>query len=156
MRAGSVVVVDVRGQDTAKIALVEDEDVIETFAADQTDDPLDVGVLPGRARCGNDLCDPRRLDRLASAGRCVTIAQQIIRSRVPRERSVTEQRETRHRAGPHSRGVAPHIGHRFIPSLGRLISSFSFESESHYWFSSRMHDAIIAASISLGVQSGCR
>ena len=50
MRAGSVVVVDVRGQDTAKIALVEDDDVIETFAADQTDDPLDVGVLPGRAR----------------------------------------------------------------------------------------------------------
>ena len=88
MRAGSVVVVDVRGQDTAQIALVEDDDVIETFAADQTDDPLDVGVLPGRARCGNDLCDPHRLDTLASAVRCVMIAQQITRSRVPRERSL--------------------------------------------------------------------
>lgn len=46
MRAGALVVVDVRGQDAAQMALVEDHDVIQTFAANRTDHPLDVGVLP--------------------------------------------------------------------------------------------------------------
>jgi len=47
MRAGALVVVDVRGQDAAQMAFVEDHDVIETLAADRTDHALDVGVLPG-------------------------------------------------------------------------------------------------------------
>jgi hypothetical protein len=33
MRARSVVVVDVRGEDAAQVALVEDHDVVETLAA---------------------------------------------------------------------------------------------------------------------------
>ena len=46
MCAGSVVVVDIRGQDAAQMALVEDHDVIQTLAANRTDHALDVRVLP--------------------------------------------------------------------------------------------------------------
>src|SRR5208337_4307962 len=43
---GCVVIVDIRGQDAAQMALVEDNDVIQTLAADRTDHSLDVSVLP--------------------------------------------------------------------------------------------------------------
>jgi len=46
MRAGALVIVDIRGQDAAQMALVEDHDVVETFATDRTDHALDVSVLP--------------------------------------------------------------------------------------------------------------
>jgi len=46
MRARSVVVVDVRGEDAAQMALVEDHDVVETLATNRIDDALDVCVLP--------------------------------------------------------------------------------------------------------------
>jgi len=47
MSAGALVVVDVRGQDAAQMALIEDHDVIQTLATDRTDYTLDVSVLPG-------------------------------------------------------------------------------------------------------------
>jgi hypothetical protein len=34
-------------QDAAQVTLVEDDNVIQTFAADRTDETLDVRVLPG-------------------------------------------------------------------------------------------------------------
>ena len=46
MSARSMVVVDVRREDAAQMALVEDHDVIQTLAANRTDDALDVCVLP--------------------------------------------------------------------------------------------------------------
>ena len=46
MRAGALVVVGVRGQDAAQMALVEDHGVIETLAANRTNHALDVRVLP--------------------------------------------------------------------------------------------------------------
>ena len=48
MRAASMVVFKVRRQDTAQVTLVEDDDVIETFATDRANDAFDIGVLPGR------------------------------------------------------------------------------------------------------------
>ena len=47
MSASALVVVDVRGEDAAQMALVEDHDVIQTLAANRTDHALDVSVLPG-------------------------------------------------------------------------------------------------------------
>ena len=47
MRAGALVVVDVRGQDATQMALVEDHDVIQALATNRTDHALDVSVLPG-------------------------------------------------------------------------------------------------------------
>ncbi len=46
MRASSLVIVDVGGQDAAQMALVEDRHVIQAFAANRTDLALDVTVLP--------------------------------------------------------------------------------------------------------------
>src|ERR1700730_16253115 len=62
MSAGTLVVVDVRGEDAAQMALVEDHDVIQTLAANRTDHALDVRVLPGRSWRRDDLCDRHRLD----------------------------------------------------------------------------------------------
>jgi hypothetical protein len=50
MRAASVVIVKICRQHTAQVPLIEDDDVIETFAADRADDAFDIGVLPGRSR----------------------------------------------------------------------------------------------------------
>jgi len=33
-------------QDAAQVMLVKDDDVIQTFAADRTDEARDIGVLP--------------------------------------------------------------------------------------------------------------
>ena len=41
-----VVIVKVRREHTAQVTLVEDDDVIETFAANRANDALDVSVLP--------------------------------------------------------------------------------------------------------------
>ncbi len=46
MRAGSLVIVDIRGEDAAQMALVEDHDVIKALATNRAYDPLDIGVLP--------------------------------------------------------------------------------------------------------------
>ena len=47
MSPGALVIVDVRGEDAAQMAFVEDHDMIQTLAANRTDDALDVSVLPG-------------------------------------------------------------------------------------------------------------
>ena len=65
MCAAPVVVVEVRRQHTAQVTLVEDDDVIEAFAADRADDAFDIGVLPWRSRRGDDLLDSHRLDTSA-------------------------------------------------------------------------------------------
>ena len=46
MRAGVLVVIEVRGHDAAQMALVKDHDVIQTLAANRTDHALDVYILP--------------------------------------------------------------------------------------------------------------
>lgn len=46
MRPHSMVVVGVRGEDAAQMAVVEDHDLIETLATNRTDHALDVSVLP--------------------------------------------------------------------------------------------------------------
>ena len=64
MRPAVVVILKIRRQRTAQVMLIEDDDVIETFAADRADDALDIGVLPRRSRCGDDLLDRHRLDTI--------------------------------------------------------------------------------------------
>ena len=46
MRASALVIIDVRGQDAAQMALVEDHDVIQTLATYRSDEPLNVPILP--------------------------------------------------------------------------------------------------------------
>jgi hypothetical protein len=64
MRPAVVVILKIRRQRTAQVMLIEDDDVIETFAADRADDSLDIGVLPRRSRCGDNLLDRHRLDTI--------------------------------------------------------------------------------------------
>src|SRR5712664_304057 len=78
MRLASVVILKVCRQHSAQVTLVEDDDVIETFAADRADDALDVGILPWRSRRGDDLLDRHRLDTIAEGLpiRSVAVSQQ--------------------------------------------------------------------------------
>jgi hypothetical protein len=87
MRSASVVILKVSRQHSAQVTLVEDDDVIETFAADRADDALDVGILPWRSRRSDDLLDRHRLDTIAEGLpiRSVSVSQQKARRGVPGE-----------------------------------------------------------------------
>src|ERR671933_2361524 len=87
MRPALVIVGDVQCQDAPQLALIEDNDVIEAFAADRADHALDIRVLPGRSWRGDDLFDAHRLKALAEprAIRGIAVAQQIAWRAVPRK-----------------------------------------------------------------------
>ena len=57
MRSASVVVEKVRREDAPKMRLVHDDDVVETLPSDRADHTLDVWILPGTRRRGQDLGD---------------------------------------------------------------------------------------------------
>jgi hypothetical protein len=54
MRSYVMMVLKIARQDAAQVMLVEDDDVIQTFPADRTDETLDIGVLPRRSRRGDE------------------------------------------------------------------------------------------------------
>jgi len=67
------------------MAFVKNDDMVETFVSNRTDDALDVWRLPGRARCGEHLCDPHAsqafpCDRPIGG---VAIADHVARRRIP-------------------------------------------------------------------------
>ena len=70
------------------MAFVQDDDMIETFAPDRTDDALDVRRLPGRSRCGQYFRDPQPSQALARGFPidAVTIADHVARRRIPWKR----------------------------------------------------------------------
>ena len=86
MGSGRVMVMkENTGQDAAQVMLVKDDDVIQTFAADRADEALDIGVLPGRPRRGNNLFDahpPKAIAKGRTIG-CVPVPQQIAGRGVP-------------------------------------------------------------------------
>src|SRR3954451_21126510 len=57
MSAPAVVIRNIRGEGTTERALSEDDDVIQTLAANGTNEPFDIGPLPGRSPCGKHLFD---------------------------------------------------------------------------------------------------
>ena len=46
MGSGPVIILKIARQDAAQVTIVEDDDVIQTFAADRADEALDIGILP--------------------------------------------------------------------------------------------------------------
>src|SRR5260221_707171 len=70
MCAGVVRVSRLARYNAAQMVLVEDDDVIQTFSADRTDEALSVGVLPRRSRRSDNLRDPHRSNAMAE---CRTI-----------------------------------------------------------------------------------
>src|SRR5260370_41810277 len=61
---GSVVVVHIGRENAPQVSLVEDDCVIQIFLADRADEALDVGILPGGSRCGDDLLKTHHPDAL--------------------------------------------------------------------------------------------
>ena len=55
MGTRSMVILKVGRQDPAQMAFVDDHNVIQMLSADRAYDPLDIGVLPRRSRCGDDI-----------------------------------------------------------------------------------------------------
>ena len=47
MRPGVMMILKIARQYAAQVTLAEDDNVIQTFAADRTDQSLDIWVLPG-------------------------------------------------------------------------------------------------------------
>ena len=65
MGSGTVMILKIARQDVPQVTLVEDDDVIQTFATDRANDALDEGVLAARSWSGNDLFDAHRRDAIA-------------------------------------------------------------------------------------------
>src|SRR5215470_9565557 len=67
------------------MAPAEDDDVIQAFSADRTDQTLRVRVLPRRSRRSDDLRDPHRSNAMAECPTIgfVSVPQQIARCSVP-------------------------------------------------------------------------
>src|SRR5687768_15281161 len=88
MSASSMIVADECPKVPTHTGLVEHNQVIQAFATNGADHPLDVGPLPWRAWRRQYLFDAHRLDLLneVMAEDAVPIAQQITRGTVPRER----------------------------------------------------------------------
>ena len=47
VRSGSMVIVEIRGEDPTQMTLVQDDHVIQAFTADRSDNAHDKTILPG-------------------------------------------------------------------------------------------------------------
>ena len=56
MRPTTLVVFEVALQNSTQPSLMEDNDVIQAFAPNGTNQPFDIGILP---RCGSPILQPR-------------------------------------------------------------------------------------------------
>ena len=83
-----VIVADVASKKSAEMLCSEYDHVIEAIAADGSDDPLRVWILPQATRCADDFFDTHRLhlsDELLAVY-SIAIAEQVTRNFVPRKR----------------------------------------------------------------------
>src|SRR3984893_14810206 len=87
MRSETFVIVSVGFQDPTQMRRATDDCVIETLAADRSDQPFSKTILPGRAWCNRlvpdahgaqSVCDDRTIDAIPVAGH-------LARSFIPRE-----------------------------------------------------------------------
>ena len=87
IRASSVIVRDVAGQDATQVVFAEDENMMQTLAPDRPDEPLREGILPRAVRGREDFLDPQALYSVPKrlAVNAVTVAQEIGRRGVVRE-----------------------------------------------------------------------
>ncbi len=60
MSAGTVVVIGVGPEHAAQMRLAENDQMVQTFPSDRSDQPLNVGVLPGRTGCAYQKFYPPR------------------------------------------------------------------------------------------------
>jgi hypothetical protein len=65
MRAALVMIFKVSREHSAEVTLIEDDDVIETFATDRADDAFNIGVPPRRSRRDDDFLYGHRPNTVA-------------------------------------------------------------------------------------------
>ena len=84
MHSRVVIVIEVSGEDPLQVRFAQQDDVIQAFAADGTDQSLDVRILPRRARGGDHFLDAQVVDPLAEADAvdAVAVALQVAQRRV--------------------------------------------------------------------------
>ena len=87
MSAGPVIVGEVAGQGAAQMSFAQDDDMIETLAADRADEPLGKGVLPRAGGRRQHFTNPHALQPLPEhvTVDAVAIAKEIGRRGVVRE-----------------------------------------------------------------------
>src|SRR5947209_713904 len=87
MRAPLMVIGNVRSESTMQRALSEDDDVIQTLAANRSNEPFNVGPMPRRSRRGKYLFDAHGLHLLDEVlpEDSIPIAQEIPWRAVPRK-----------------------------------------------------------------------
>jgi len=85
MRSRSVIVVEIQTKGSTERGLAEDDQVIEAFTPNGSDDALDVGSLPRRPRSGQHFPDSHGFGLLheVSTENPISIAQQIARRGIP-------------------------------------------------------------------------
>ena len=85
MRSRVMMILKIAREDAAQVTLAEDDNVIQAFTADRTDQSLDIWILPGRSRGSGDLRDAHRANAMAEcrAIRFIPVPQQIARCSVP-------------------------------------------------------------------------
>jgi hypothetical protein len=88
MSPNLIVIRSVSLQDTAQVRFAEHDEVVERFATDRSDDPLNVAVLPRLAWCGRVISDSH-CTNAADVRRTecpVAVANQVTRRFVPGKR----------------------------------------------------------------------
>ena len=82
-----MIVVDVLSQDAPHVRLVEDDDMVETLAANAPDHPFDVRILPWRVRRRPNVVDAETIDAPAEVRTIdsIPVSQHVTRNRIPRK-----------------------------------------------------------------------
>src|SRR5213080_4955729 len=85
MRSGVMMILKIARQHAAQVTVAQDDDVIQAFTANRTNQSLDIWVLPGRSRGSDDLRNAHRANAITEcrAIRFVPVPQQIARCSVP-------------------------------------------------------------------------
>ena len=85
--AGTIVIVGVGAKHAAQMCLPDNDQMIQTFSSDRSDQPFDIGVLPGRAWCRRAIPDAHAFDPSLEhfpIG-AIAIADKVFGRRVPRK-----------------------------------------------------------------------
>src|SRR5258708_2546418 len=121
--SGSLVIVrEVAGQGAAQVSFAQDDDMIETLAADRADEPLRVGVLPRAGGRRQHFTNPHVLQPLPER---VTIDAVAIAKEVGRRGVVWEGVDDL-LGGPGARGM---FGHVEVEDVAALVGEHDEDEE---------------------------
>ncbi len=83
-----MIIIQVRGQQSFEMSLVEDDDVIQKFSAKASDYPFNIGILPRRSRRGDNCLNTqaRQPSLNPITIYAIAVTQQIPRGRIKRKR----------------------------------------------------------------------